>query len=106
MTHKRIKGECRTPEQIREHYEIEKLLADRLRHACREERRCLYASLYNELYRRVPLHPQLIRKASPQETERAISVKLKFLKRSCARRVRFWKLDLAIVPSLSQWPLL
>ena len=68
MTSKRAKSATRTPEQLREHYEIEKELAARLRTASREERRTLYSSLYDEMFRRVPLHPQLTRKASEAET--------------------------------------
>ena len=48
----------RSAENIRQHYIIERELADRLRHASREERRAgLYAAVYNELFRRVPDHP-------------------------------------------------
>ena len=49
----------RTPEQLRHHYEVERELADRLRSASREERKQLYAGVYDELFRRVPDHPQL-----------------------------------------------
>ena len=59
-----LTGENRTLEQLREHYEIEKELASHLRHASQQERTYLYASLYNELFRRVPNHPQLMRKTS------------------------------------------
>ncbi|AOV16830.1 hypothetical protein BJI67_06945 [Acidihalobacter aeolianus] len=69
----------RTHEQIREHYEIEKDLAKQLMGASKSERRHLYASLYDELYKRVSHHPQLIRKTSPAETQRAIDRQLKFL---------------------------
>lgn len=48
----------RTPEQLREHYEIEKELANRLRRAGRAERGALYAEVYDELFRRVSHHPQ------------------------------------------------
>lgn len=71
----------RTPEQIRHHYEVEKGLADRLRKATKEERRTLYAELYDELYRQVPDHPQLTRKASSQAREQAVSRQLAFLER-------------------------
>jgi len=67
-------------EQLREHYEIEKKLASRLRNASRQERGYLYASLYDELYRRVPSHPQLTRKSSPQEKASAVSKEIKFVK--------------------------
>jgi SAM-dependent methyltransferase len=59
-------AELRTYEQLREHYEIERELADRLRTASREERLELYGSMYNELFQRVPLHPQLVKKADPE----------------------------------------
>ena len=52
----------RTAEQIREHYVIERELAARLRVAGKEERRRLYTEVYNELFRRVPHHPQLAAK--------------------------------------------
>ena len=41
-------------EALREHYEIEKVLASRLRDSSREERAHLYTELYEELFRRVP----------------------------------------------------
>jgi SAM-dependent methyltransferase len=44
----------RTPEELRQHYEIEKELANRLRH----ERAAMYSQVYDELFRRVPKHPQ------------------------------------------------
>lgn len=49
----------RSAEQIRNHYLIEKELAARLRAATKEERRQLYTTLYDELFRRVPDHPQI-----------------------------------------------
>jgi SAM-dependent methyltransferase len=70
-----------TAAQIREHYEIEKELASRLRGASKDERRSLYSSLYDELYRRVPHHPQLTQKASPEEKKRAVAMQMKFLGR-------------------------
>lgn len=53
----------RTPEQRLEHYRIERALADRLRTADRAGRRGLYSSVYDELFRSVPDHPQLARVA-------------------------------------------
>src|SRR5260370_7461978 len=63
-----LKGEYRTPEQLREHYEIEKELATKLRESSHEERRTLYTSLYHDLYRRVPSHPQLPQQPSSKHT--------------------------------------
>jgi SAM-dependent methyltransferase len=63
-----VSNDGRTREQIEEHYRIERELADRLRRASREERRKLYAVVYDELLNRVAHHPMLTRKASPEES--------------------------------------
>lgn len=55
--------ETRTLDQLRQHYEVERELADRLRHATKEQRRTLYSAVYDELFKRVPLHPQHTNKA-------------------------------------------
>jgi len=51
--------EPRSAEQLRQHYEVEKELAVRLRAASRQERPGLYQAVYDELFRRVPDHPQV-----------------------------------------------
>ena len=56
--------ETRTWEQLRKHDEIEKALSNKLRYASKEECCRLYASLYAELYHRVPSRPQLRKKLS------------------------------------------
>jgi len=56
----------RSFEQIREHYVLERELADRLRNSTKEERGRLYASVYEELFRRVPHHPMLARGADAE----------------------------------------
>jgi cyclopropane fatty-acyl-phospholipid synthase-like methyltransferase len=72
----------RTPEDIRLHYEVEKELADRLRNSSRAERNKLYTQVYDELFRRVPNHPQL--SADPisrrKETLNQVSMLRHFLK--------------------------
>lgn len=62
---KRGRSPGRSTESIRHHYEIERVLADRLRRASREERSTLYGEVYDELFRKVPDHPQLERKRHP-----------------------------------------
>ncbi|BCA06174.1 SAM-dependent methyltransferase [Bradyrhizobium japonicum] len=57
--------EKRTPAQLREHYEVERELAARLRRTSADERVGLYSVLYDELYRRVPFHPRNTRKTDP-----------------------------------------
>jgi SAM-dependent methyltransferase len=60
-----------TADQRREHYEIEKELAARLRQANREERRRLYHVVYDERLRRIPSHPLLTKAQDPVAREQA-----------------------------------
>jgi SAM-dependent methyltransferase len=58
-----------TAAQVREHYEIEKDIALRLRNSSAAERTTLYKEAYDELYERVPHHPLLLE--DPQSERRA-----------------------------------
>jgi SAM-dependent methyltransferase len=78
--HARSQGDLRTLEQLREHYAVERELADRLRHAPRSQRRGLYTSVYDELFRRLPHHPQLTA-PPPDSDNREIDRLLAFLDR-------------------------
>jgi SAM-dependent methyltransferase len=71
--------EPRTDEQIREHYVVERELADRLRRAPQDARGALYATVYDELFRRVPHHPMLSRHDSPERRRAALEWQLKLL---------------------------
>ena len=71
----------RSAEQVREHYEIEKKLAARLKNSTRSERQTLYTELYEELFNRVPHHLQLTQKASPEQQQAAIKDKMNLLQR-------------------------
>jgi SAM-dependent methyltransferase len=68
---RRWTGDCRRADQLREHYAIERGLAQRLRDAPAGERSALYARVYDELFSSIPHHPQLRRRAS---RERAAQV--------------------------------
>jgi SAM-dependent methyltransferase len=68
-------------EALRRDYEVEKELAGRLRNAPPEERRRLYASVYDEFYRRVPNTPQVRRKVSPEQAARKTAWQLSLLNR-------------------------
>ncbi len=76
-----LNSESRSPERIREHYRIEKELAERLRTAGKNERRKLYTAVYDELFQRVPDHPQLTRKADAQTRSFAVAERLRLLSR-------------------------
>ena len=84
-----MKGDNRTSAQIKEHYEIEKELAAKLRNATRQQRQSLYTSLYNELFQKVPSHPQLTQKSSPEITAAAVSLQMKFLRRFLNKETTF-----------------
>lgn len=71
----------RTEQQIRDHYEIEKKLAEKLLNAPREERAALYTELYDELFRLVPNHPQLTRKKSEEQKQDYINEQMILLSR-------------------------
>jgi SAM-dependent methyltransferase len=75
---RRWAGDVRPAGELREHYEIERGLAERLRLATPDERCTLYAEVYDELFRRVPHHPQLRRRCS-EERERQVDRELYFL---------------------------
>jgi SAM-dependent methyltransferase len=66
-THERDPGTGRSLERLRAHWEIERELADRLRAASREQRGALYSAVYDELFLRVPDHPQVVGKADPTQ---------------------------------------
>jgi SAM-dependent methyltransferase len=89
MPKKIPKSERRTLEQLTEHYTIEKGLADRLRNAGKKERRYLYTAVYDELYRRVPHHPQLTRKVDPNAVTRKVTRQIRLLKRFLNPKVTF-----------------
>jgi len=71
----------RQPADIEHHYRVEIELAGRLRDAPRAERLSLYGPLYDELFQRVPNHPQLTRKVSEAERRAASDDKFALLGR-------------------------
>lgn len=76
----------RSFEQVEHHYLVEKSIAERLKKASREERKLIYSTMYDELFREVPDHPRLTRRDSEQLTEAAnrnkLSVVGRFLTKS------------------------
>lgn len=74
---------------LKEHYQIEKELARRLRNATKQERGLLYSFLYDELFRLVPHHPQLTKKANPEERKKEVLNQMKFLSRFLSNDTSF-----------------
>jgi SAM-dependent methyltransferase len=60
----RRRDEARTPERLLAHYLVERELAAA---ATVEERRAVFATMYEELFRRVPDHPRLTQRAAKTE---------------------------------------
>src|SRR5215475_4629785 len=59
-------NERRTYQEVEEHYLLEKQLARRLMTVSSEERRKSYSAVYDELFRRLPTHPQNLQKSDSQ----------------------------------------
>jgi SAM-dependent methyltransferase len=74
-------GETRTLERVRFHFEVERELADRLRHGTRAERATLYSAVYDELFRRVPDHPQLTRRRDAEALRAKVDPQVQMLRR-------------------------
>lgn len=72
----------RTAEQLRNHYLVEKSLADRLRASSREERLELLPKLYDELFEKVPDHPRLHRRESEAESRKSVAARMAIVKDS------------------------
>src|SRR5215471_9129589 len=73
-------SETRSPERVRAHYLIERELAARLREGTKAERRVLYRSVYDELFQRVPDHPQLAQQIDAAAREAEINESLALLR--------------------------
>lgn len=72
--------EKRSLEQLKEHYQVEKALASRLRNSTKQERQQahLYTTLYDELFRRITHHSHLTREGNSQTTS-LIAQRVNFL---------------------------
>lgn len=72
--------EPRTPERLRHHYEVERELAAKLRASSPAERTQLFKTLYNELFERVPDHPRLVRRETPEDSRQKVDGQLRLLR--------------------------
>src|SRR5882757_3040471 len=76
-----VAGPERSAARIREHYLVERQLAARLKEASKEERKSLYTQAYDELFRRIPDHPQISIKVSPESSRLDVRRQLAFIGR-------------------------
>ena len=70
----------RTTEQLRNHFEVERELAQRLLKAPREQRTELFRTMYDELFERVPDHPRLTRRETEADSVRAVKSRMALLR--------------------------
>ena len=78
-------GDPRSGARLRAHYEIERDLASRLKEAPASDRASVYGEVYDELFRRVPDHPQLASQSSglrEQNVARELEVLIRFIEES------------------------
>lgn len=66
--------------RLRHHYEVERELAAKLRASNRNGRTELFKTLYSELFERVPDHPRLTRRVTPEESQKKVAGQLKLLR--------------------------
>lgn len=66
--------------QLRRQYELELKLAERLRSAPKEKRTTLYKQIYDELFRTIIQHPQLIRKSDSCESAQKVTSELSIVR--------------------------
>lgn len=86
---KKLPKGSRTPEQIRNHYLVEKGLADQLKKATKEERKELYKTLYKNLFEKVPDHPRLQRRENQAAVQSNYIHKIWLIKEFLAPNVVF-----------------
>jgi len=81
MNLKRKLPKDRTFDQLRNHYEVEKSIAAKLKKADREQRKKLFPVIYDELFARVPDHPRSRARRSADEIESSNKQKLQLVKK-------------------------
>lgn len=73
--------ETRDRKTIKQHYLIEKNLANKLRRANKAERQPLYTEIYDEFFKTIPNHPQLQIKNDATHQHQLVNQKLSLLKK-------------------------
>lgn len=66
----------RTLDQVANHFQVERRLAEQLKAAPRAARRAIYSTMYDELFRLVPDHPRLTRRSSEESSALATASKV------------------------------
>ncbi|MFD1063610.1 methyltransferase domain-containing protein [Winogradskyella litorisediminis] len=78
-----------TLEQLKEHYNLEVRLANKLKNSTFEERKTLYKEVYNELFTKLPHHPQNTTRNSPEIQQAYVNFQFAFVKRFLKKNIVF-----------------
>jgi len=103
---KMSRTEQRTLAQLKEHYNIEKELANKLRSATKEERRLLYNAVYDERVERIPHHPLVVRSEDPEAQARAVAPQVRLLRSFVKPEHAFLEVgpgDCAVALEMAKW---
>lgn len=79
----------RTYDQVKNHYEIEKSIALKLKNSSREERKLIYSTMYDELFSQVPDHPRLTRRQDHADTSSINITKFALVKNYISKQCVF-----------------
>jgi len=103
MPHPIPPEETRSIDQLRQQFDVERELAQRLRDA--PDRRGMYSAVYDEFLRRVPHHPALAQKNDAEAQSALLRLQLLLLRPFLATRPRFLEVgggDCALTIELSR----
>jgi SAM-dependent methyltransferase len=67
-------------EQVKKHYELERKLADSLKKASKEDRGCLYTSVYDELYQTLSNNSIALRRNNPEALAWVVAQRMQLIK--------------------------
>lgn len=70
----------RTYDQVLNHYLVEKEIAQRIKEAKPEDRKKIYATMYDQLFEKVPDHPRLTVRDNIQLTQKSNNSKYSHIK--------------------------
>ena len=79
----------RSYDQIKNHYLLEKSIAEKIKSSTREERTKILSTMYDEIFSKVPDHPRLTKRQSDKVSARSIKKKLILVSKYLNSSVQF-----------------
>jgi SAM-dependent methyltransferase len=74
---------------LENHYLIERGIAEKIKNSGPEERKAIYATMYQDLFTHVPDHPRLTRRENEEETMKVNNEKYNLIKRYISKNTVF-----------------